>query len=157
MVHQHICARFIDQHICAILVFLADFQDQLDSHLSFHFLFRCAGVEGGFVYKALLFLQTKSQPPRPLPVSQNTDCLPTTPTACPPHLQVARYTYCLPTTPAARPPRPPHLLLAPTYSLPTTSTACPQHLQLAHHTYRECRCSSRAGIGGLRNTRTQAS
>ena len=54
MVHQHICVRFIDQHICAILIFLTDFQGQLDSHCSFLFLFGCAGGEDGFVYKALL-------------------------------------------------------------------------------------------------------
>ena len=54
MVHQHICARSIDQHICAIPIFLTDFQGQLDSHCSFLFLFSCVGGEDGFVYKALL-------------------------------------------------------------------------------------------------------
>ena len=58
MVHQHTCARAIDQHIYAILISLADFQVQLDSHHSFLFLFGCAGGEDGFVYKALLSLQT---------------------------------------------------------------------------------------------------
>ena len=52
MVYQHTCARSIDQHICAILISLADFQGQLDSHHSFLFLFGCAGGEDGFVEKA---------------------------------------------------------------------------------------------------------
>ena len=109
MVHQHIYATSIDQHICAILIFSTDFQGQPDSHCSFLLLFSCVGGEDGFVYKALLSPQacltltsqispnfTKYlQPARP------TYSLPATPTACPPHLQPARYTYSSPATPSS--------------------------------------------------------
>ena len=97
MVHQHICARSIDQHICAILIFLADFQGQLDSHHSFLFLFGCAGGEDGlyikrcFPFKLDLNLPDQSQFHK-------------TPTAGPPHLQPARHTYSLPATPTVYPP-----------------------------------------------------
>ena len=49
MVHQPICARFIDQHICAILIFLTDFQGHLDSTVLFSF-FSVVQVERMVLY-----------------------------------------------------------------------------------------------------------
>ena len=121
MVHQHICARFIDQHICAILIFLTDFQGQLDSTVLFS-LFSVVQVERMVLYIKRCF---------PLKLDLN---LPDqsqfhkTPTACPRHLQPALPTYSLPATPTACPP---HLQPARhTYRFPATPTACPPHLQV---------------------------
>ena len=80
MVHQHICARSIDQHICAILIFLADFQGQLDSHRPFLFFSvvqaerMVLNIKRYFPFKFDLNLPDQSQFHK-------------TPTAGPPHLQ----------------------------------------------------------------------